>query len=66
MWKIFQNLWVRGKIKACVVEADHYENLPNMDDGCVLAFGGLTDNPGYDGVPGGVVTAYALKDGWLV
>jgi len=64
-WKIFQNIWARGRIKACVVNAGKYEGLPG--DSCVLMFGGLNDNPDPldTGIPGGKTMVHLLHDGWI-
>ena len=64
-WKIFQSLWVRGTLKACVVRAKTYIGLtPLPEDGCVLTFGGLTDNPGDTGIDSGQ-SAWLLQDGYI-
>ena len=60
-WKLFKNIWVRGRLKACVVEAKKYEDV--IESSSVLMFGGLTDNAGDTGIPKGKVV-YLLHDGY--
>jgi hypothetical protein len=60
-WKLFKNIWVRGRLKACVVEAKKYEDV--IESSSVLMFGGLTDNDNDTGIPAGKV-AYLLHDGY--
>lgn len=65
MWDIFQNIWVRGKLKACVVKAKTYIGIPLPGkDSCVLTFGGLTDNAADTGISGNA-DSYLLQDGHM-
>ncbi|MCJ7816757.1 MAG: hypothetical protein MUP55_02765 [Candidatus Aenigmarchaeota archaeon] len=70
MWKIFQNIWARGRVKACTIKANKYEGIL-FSDSCVLIFGGLNDNidgggiPTDTGIPGHLTAVGLLHDGWI-
>jgi hypothetical protein len=65
-WSIVKNMLVRGRLKACKIKAKSYisggERIGGR--GCVLTFGGLTDNVGDAGIPGNIEHSVLLQDGW--
>ena len=68
-WSIFKNMLVRGRLKACTIKAKSYisggERIGAGGRGCVLTFGGLTDNFGSDlGIPYNKPHSVLLQDGW--
>jgi hypothetical protein len=67
-WSIVKNMLVRGRLKACTIKAKSYISGGKLigagGRGCVLTFGGLTDNAGDAGIPGNTVHSVLLQDGW--
>jgi hypothetical protein len=62
-WKIFRNVFVRGKVKACVIEAGQFKGMTVGKRSCVLTFGCMNDNTTGTGIPPGK-DVWLMKDGW--
>jgi hypothetical protein len=68
-WKIFRNVFVRGKVKACVIEAGQFKGMKVGKRSCVLTFGCMSDNSGGAGMPPTGIPpqtqAWLMKDGYV-
>jgi hypothetical protein len=65
-WEIFRNVFVRGKVKACVIEAGQFKGMRVGKRSCVLTFGCMSDNSGNTGIPPGTQEVWLMKDGYKV